>query len=198
MAKVQEKQQENKFEPAESAEGFVFFSRKDAMLAASERKKVDYLEAHMDYSKPENVLRIYKKAIEERIFKTPVGIVYLKRVQDFLLEQETIPDEAIPPIVLYQSFDSEVRDQTNPARNRVKPAAPKEKKTSALPISIILNILLVIAVFAMFLISFNAEQPNIFNYERALVDKYSTWEQELTQREQAVREKELELHLQEQ
>ena len=37
------------------------------------------------------------------------------------------------------------------------------------------------------------ENANIINYRNAIVNEYSTWEEELSQREHAVREKEREL-----
>ena len=178
------------------AEGFQFFSSKDAELAASERKKVDYLEARMDYSHPESILKLYCRALEERVFKTPVGINFLKKLQDFLLHDAQIEPGSVPPIPLYQYYDSEIRPQATPARKRVNPPVKKEKKSSVLPVSILLNLMLVAAIIAMFIISFNADQPNIFNYERALQDKYSSWESQLLERERIVREKELELHIQ--
>ena len=66
-------------------------------------------------------------------------------------------------------------------------------KKSQLFISVILNILLVIAMIAMFIISLNSDSPNIINYKRAITDQYATWEQELTERESVIREKEREL-----
>ena len=84
----------------------------------------------------------------------------------------------------------------NPARSRVKPEAPKPKKKSiALPISVITNIGLAAAVIAMFAVALNADQPNILNYENVIQNKYAAWEQELTEREQAIRQKELELQI---
>ncbi len=191
-------EQQGKNQKIISAEGYVFFSEKDAELAKTERKKADYLESHMDYTRPETILKIYRRTIEERIFKTPVGIGYLKKLQDYLLTEGHFKEDQIPPIPLYQYFDKEVRTQTAPAKRRVVQSPPKpEKKNSVLPVSIMLNIMLVIAILAMFVISFNADQPNVFNYERALQDRYSTWEQQLMEREQTVREKELELHISE-
>lgn len=177
------------------AEGFFFYTEKDAALAAQEQKKVEYLEARMDYNNPESVLKIYVRAIRERIFKTPVGMMYLKHLQQFLLEQEGINQEEIVPIPMHVAFDGELREQTNPAKKRVQPSQKKPKKSNVLPVSIILNIALVAAVIAMFVITLNSSQPNILNYEKNLVNQYSAWEQELTEREQAVREKELELKL---
>ena len=57
--------------------------------------------------------------------------------------------------------------------------------------SIILNLLLVAAVIAMFVITLKSDHPNILNYERTLQDRYASWEQELTEREAVLREKEL-------
>ena len=66
-------------------------------------------------------------------------------------------------------------------------------KKSQLTISVILNILLALAMLAMFIISLNSDYPNIINYERAVTDRYAAWEQELTEREKVIREKEREL-----
>ena len=77
---------------------------------------------------------------------------------------------------------------------RIKPA-PEENKNTTFRLSLIMNIVMVIAIIAMFIITLNSDQPNVLNYERNLQNKYATWEQELTQREQTVREKERELHI---
>lgn len=175
-------------------EGFLFYTDKDAVLAAQEEKKVEYMESKMDYDNPASVLHIYNRAVQERIFKTPVGMMYLKYVQQFLNGCEEINQEEINPISLFVTFDGEIREHSNPAKQRVQPA--KKKKSNILPISIILNMALIAAVIAMFVITLNASQPNILNYEKNLVNQYSEWAQELTEREQAVREKEMELKIQ--
>lgn len=178
-----------------TAEGFVFYTKRDAELAAQEQKKIEYLQARMNYSNPESILRIYEKAVDEKLFKTPVGIGFLKDMQNFLIRNEAIEDDKIPPISLHVSFDDELREYSNPARRRVKPSEKKEGGFPFFPVSVVLNVALVIAVIVMFWIAISAGQPNILNYENALVNKYAQWEQELTQREQAVRDKELELSI---
>ena len=45
----------------------------------------------------------------------------------------------------------------------------------------------------MFVITIKSDNPNILNYETALQNRYSAWEQELNDREKAIKEKELEL-----
>lgn len=176
-------------------DGFSFSTAKDAALAAQEQKKVDYLEARIPYDNPKGVLNVYRQSIHERIFKTPIGLFYLRHLQDYLQNCEEIAKEDIPPIPLYKKYDGEIRETTSPARNRVMPA--KKKKSMALPLSVMINVVLAIAVISMFVITLKADQPNILNYEKALTNRYASWEQELTEREQAVREKERELKLQE-
>lgn len=180
------------------AEGFAFYTAKDAEMAELERKKIQYLESKMDYSKPEAILRIYEKAIHDRVFKTPVGFIYLKKLQDYLTSQEEISAEQVPPIPLYQSFGGEIREESKPARTRVQPVdkeTTKEKKVSGLAVSVTLNLILSAAIIAMFAITLNASQPNILNYEKVLTNRYASWEEDLTAREQVIREKERELHI---
>lgn len=175
------------------SEGFSFYTEKDAVLAETERRKVEYLKARLDYNNAESILRIYKKAIAERIFKSPVGLFFLREMQQYLLRQPDIDPEAVDAIPLHVSFEGEFREQSNPARNRVRPAQNQgPKKSPALRISVIANIGLAAAVIAMFAIALGAGQSNILNYERVLTDRYASWEQELTEREQAIRERELE------
>lgn len=178
-----------------SVGGYVFFTEKDAQLARAEEKKIEYLEARIDYSRPERILYVYEKAIHERIFKTPVGLEYLKRLREFLLGQESIAPEKVMEIPLYSTFDGEIREKPRPVRAKIQPSEKDraEKKKAYFMISVILNILLAAAVWAMFAISLNSENPNVLNYEKNITNKYAAWEQELTEREQAVREKEREL-----
>ena len=72
--------------PERTVDGYLFYSAEDAQLAAQEKKKGEYLDKYLDYHNGENVLKVYKKAIAEHIFKTPVGYDYLRKMQKFLLE----------------------------------------------------------------------------------------------------------------
>lgn len=172
-----------------SVGGYRFYTEKDAQLAAEELKKIEYLEARIDYSRPDSILTVYEKTIHERIFKTPVGLQYLKKLRDYLLERPEIDSHRVPEIPLFHTFSGEIRERSNPAKNRIK-TADKGKDGSGFKISVILNVLLVLAVVAMFTITIRSDNPNVLNYERVITDKYAQWEQELTERENAVREKE--------
>lgn len=175
-----------------SVGGYRFYTEKDAQLAAEELKKIEYLEARIDYSRPDSILTVYEKTIHERIFRTPVGMQYLKKLRDYLLERPEIDPGRVPEIPLYQSFSGVIRERSNPAKNRIQ---TKDGGKDGFKISVILNVLLILAVAAMFTITIRSDNPNILNYKRVITDKYAQWEQELTERENAVRERERELKL---
>jgi hypothetical protein len=220
-------------------DGFAFFNRQDAELARQEHLKISYLESHMDMegAPPEDVLTIYKRAIQERLFKTPVGISYLKHLNSYLLMQPEIETDRIPPIPLYLHYSTlenelwhragvnkdpetveeqpqsdqstetdpnETEDEANeepitlPESTEISIKATgsidtKLKRAYLLPIMIAINVLLALLIILMFVIAINSNQPNILNYRRILQNRYASWEQDLTQREQAIRDKEREL-----
>ena len=54
---------------------------------------------------------------------------------------------------------------------------------------------MVILVILLFAITLKSDNPNILNYEKALVNKYASWEQDLSERENKVREAERQYHI---
>ena len=187
---------DNKAMQGVEAEGFLFINGEDAAIADKERKQVDYLEKHIDYKNPEQVLSVYKKLIEERTFKTPVGMIYLRHLQNFLQEKVYIGKGRIPAIPVDEPCDRSTPKPREELKSvRVAAQKRKEKQESNYKISVVLNFVLIAAVLVMFWMTMQSETPNMLNYRTALENKYAAWEQELTEREQVVREKELELKI---
>lgn len=58
------------------------------------------------------------------------------------------------------------------------------------------NAILVVCVVAMFAMALTSDSPTIVDYQSKLLNRYASWEQELTEREKAVSEKEQELGIQ--
>lgn len=165
-------------------DGFTFLTKEEALQAEVESKRIAYIEERIDYSNPIKVLSIYNKAIDERIFEGQVGLTYLRKVQEFLMNSPEVNPEQIQAI---PAFDL--------VKHPKKEAIPKQKqeRSQQLIFSVIMNIALVAAIIAMFAITLTSENPNILNYERNLQNRYASWEQELKTRENAVRAKEREL-----
>ena len=69
-----------------TALGYEFACLDDAILAQSEIKKIDYLKSHLDKGDAETVKALYDKAIDEKFFKTPVGIGFRTEIRQYLIE----------------------------------------------------------------------------------------------------------------
>ncbi len=175
--------------------GYQFNSKADADKARDEQKKIAYIEAHMNMDNPESVLTIYEKMLSNRIFATPVGLDFLKEIRDYLISREEIDNESVKPLELnrmYSLGQESVTEEELPKR-RVVPAKKKNPFEERFFFSLVLNILLVIAVVVMFIIATTSDNPNIINYENSLVNKYASWEQDLREREDRIREEEKKL-----
>ena len=61
--------------------------------------------------------------------------------------------------------------------------------------SVFLNILLIAAIIALFVITINGENVNIINYRYKIENEYSQWQKQLEEREAAVRDRERALEM---
>lgn len=173
--------------------GFQFLTEQDAKQAQAEVEKIQKLEEKLDYKNPNMVLMVYNKAIENRLFKTPVGYEFLRRLQKLSKENPAVREEVqnIPVTNVFQ-----LRDSTAPIVEKIKASKKPVKKKKELfskNTSIMLNVVLLLLVAVMFWISTTGANPTVLNYEKNLQNKYAAWEQELQERESTVREKEREL-----
>ncbi|MCR5357328.1 MAG: hypothetical protein K6E63_07975 [Lachnospiraceae bacterium] len=183
-----------------NVDGYEFIDRENGSIAQEEINRINYISSRMSEDNPEAVLSIYNKMIESNTFFTPVGLEYLRRLQAYLYKKQEIDDDRIrdiPVIVSYVDVQNqfnerknELREERARKRRRVK-TFKQEYKTS-----LMVNLVLIIMIIVMFLIILKSDTPNMINYEKAITNRYASWEQELTEREQKVREKESELGIQ--
>ena len=170
--------------------GFRFSNAQEAEEAVQESRKIQYLETKIDYADLRKVQAIYEKAIRENVFHTSVGLFYLKGIRDFLVREDARYEEVLPQVPASSDGVEGRRDKAE-EKQREQIRQQLENRKQQLRFSIFLNVLLVLAVLAMFWITLNSEQPNILNYEKAIKNQYAAWDQELTDREKVIREKEL-------
>ena len=170
--------------------GYLFGDPADVELANQELSKIKYIEKKIERHSGETILAVYQAALEKKMFRTPIGYDYLQQLQKRLVGMG-IDKERIPAIPLYQVFNSNYKTEEKPPRLSVKKkTAPDVKK---LRYSILGNVILVILVIMLFAITITGENANVINYRHVIQNEYSQWEDELTERENIVREKEREL-----
>ncbi|MDE7029867.1 MAG: hypothetical protein K2P63_07800 [Lachnospiraceae bacterium] len=177
-------------------DGFQFGTQQDAELAQNEQLRIERLEEKLDYQNYEMVSAVYQKALNNRVFKTPVGYDFLKRLQR-ILQENPMSDAEIANIPVYGVYSmresaSAAVERIQASRKPVRKEKPKQEFFSR-KTSILVNVGLLVLVVAMFVIAVTSSQPTILNYERALQNRYAEWEQQLSEREQVIREREREL-----
>lgn len=165
-------------------EGYRFATVADAETARMEIKKIENLEQRLDYRRPQNVLQVYDRALDNRVFLTPIGMAYLQKMRQEMIKWG-IPEERVKPVPFYATFSNKT---ANSRSIRLNIAQRHPEYQGRFVASLLVNAILVILVAAMLLFAWNSDAPNIVNYRQAIENEYSAWEQELTQREQSLRE----------
>ena len=189
------------------AGGFVFRTKKEAELAQREIEGTKYLRQKLDMENPNAVFSIYQNLIAQDLFETPVGYCFLKELRDYLLMIPAISNEEVLAIpIRYPQTEEEEKKQKKEQkkeeqrkerqREKEKAKNKKEQKKEGknykgrCQFFMVTSLILLISVVSMMLLAATSDNVNILNYENKLIDKYSSWEQEIEEREQAVKEQE--------
>lgn len=188
-------------------EGYRFFSREEAKKAERELAKVKILNEKLDEYDLQAVKALYIKAVKQQVFETEIGITYLRNLQMHLIAEGELKPEELPLPIQYskttweeenlrlrEDYEASLVQARNDMDAQIKKEREKTKqlhdKCRSLMIAVAVLVLMVIGMFA---ITFTGKNENVLNYKNALINKYTQWEQELSEREARIREKEAEL-----
>ncbi len=165
-------------------DGFEFDSKDMASEAFKEYESIKYIKNKVNFDDPDRTLKMYNKLIEEKLFKTPVGIGYLKELQNELYQYEEIDENIIP-------IPCESEDDTAKNTKKIKITY---KYKAAFIISFVFNIIMSIMIVAMIYLASTSDNPTVVNYEIKIQDKYAKWAEELSEKEKALNKLEKELN----
>jgi hypothetical protein len=221
--------------------GYIFNDENSAKKAAKELKAVEYILGQMKTADEQEVLKIYKKVINQKLFSTQIGLGFLNQLRQNLVATGVFEESQIPPVYSVDEppkpekkpveaipdakpVEKEAKGVTQPAEVKsAEEKPPKEKKARKLtklrkekadknstPISeddagvikklrlvnsflIVCVFTLLICVLGMFFVNSTINSPTILNYKEAITDEYSSWKQQLDERERELNEREAEL-----
>ena len=168
--------------------GFLFSSTEEINLANKEAKAVAYLRDRLKGRSPEEAAGMYSQILSQNLFHTVVGYTFLKSLQDFL-SKNGIRD--LEPIKVDSSNTPPAKTEAPPPKEAGSIPNPRlEKKLKSMRATLrstrIVAVVCMLMVVAMFAITLTSKSPTIIDYEKKVLDKYASWEQELTERERAV------------
>lgn len=173
--------------------GYTFKSKQASQDAKDELNAINYMTKKANQNDPAQIYMLYNKILDRELFKTQVGINYLKELQQYLYIHKAIPNDKIRPIPINQDVQAILDKKRETAKNRdeLLDLSRKVKHNKDLFIkSMILNVMLLIAIVAMVVITMFSSQANIINYEINLQNKYASWQEELESKEDVIRQKE--------
>lgn len=172
-------------------EGFVFTNYKEAQLAVKEQNNIEVIRQRTPLDDKEAVLALYNKLIEREMFKTVVGYSFLYELRYHLVNEFGYEESLLKSVILPKRMEYEkVRDLNQGVLEQKLAKALQIKKRMTIVI-----VALLFMVISMFVIA--AVNPNVgyINTENKVLNKYSAWQEELEEREQAVKEKEAKLNI---
>lgn len=188
-------------------EGYQFSSREEAQKAERELAKVKALNEKLDEENLQAIKTLYVTALDQQVFETQIGLSYLRNLQVHLIAEGELREDEKPIPVLYSKATLETEKRlmkedyaaaVGQMRDDMKKKIDGQKelvRQARQKFRILMAAVGVLAVLvvAMFAITLTGKNENILNYKNAVTNQYAEWEQELSEREDAVRQKELEL-----
>ena len=161
--------------------GYKFATKEEAQDAKDELNAIKYLSSKTDGKDPKQVYMLYNQILDKQLFNTPVGIDYLKELQQFLYINKDIPNDKIRPIPINNELSEMLDEKKIPLK--VKDEIRQLKL-------MIVNIVLVVVIAAMAVILKTSSTPTVIDYERKLQDKYATWQEQLESQEASLKARE--------
>jgi hypothetical protein len=188
---TQEKQDSN--EENFTVAGYTFTTKEAAENARNEMNAIRYVSSKTDSKDPKQIYVLYNTMLDKELFKTPVGLDYLKDLQQYLYNNKDIPNDKIRPIPINSELQSMLADKREMTKTRgklIELTKERDKYKDKYIKMIIVDVALIFVVIAMAVIMYTSQLPTIINYENKLQDKYAGWAEELESREAQVKQAE--------
>lgn len=175
-------------------EGFQFSSEEEYKLAKEDYDAIEFFKGKADMTDFAAVHKLYNRLIDRNTFQTSLGNVFLKELQDILLENNYRTIENLKKI--------EVVTFTKPAESVEEIQVEyyktlSEKRRIKNRNSRIINVILAITIIIMFAVAIKADKTVFTNFEQDLIDKYAGWEEELEEKKDDLSEREEQLRIRE-
>ena len=169
--------------------GYEFATREDYDKAKKEAESIVYIKAHTNMKDKQQILKIYNKASENKMFHTIIGYDFMHQLYLYLIKNEVMEKQYIKTIPVDKTASQRELPEDVEAANKLAEqyrVLYQDSKDKGKLQKIIICFLGGLILLMMVMVYFNYRTYD----EDAVLDKYSAWEEELKERENAVTEKE--------
>lgn len=165
----------------------------DAMYEQAKREVDNLVKIRKNFNikSKEKLLEFYNKLIEEKIFVTPIGIEYLRKLQQELYDSDGIDKEAVRAIPAESRIEmvSNILDTSDKEKEKRRQRELNRYKDKCVKL-IMVNIVMFVVIVVMFIITRRSDKIDIDFYRESIENDYLQWENNLQERESRMREQE--------
>ena len=197
---------------------YTFTDEATAAKAGKEAETIAFIRNRSDLSKPENITKIIHTITDNRMFETPVGLDFLEELQKLEKSGKTLAEKApavSSPVVSKETssndFGTSSDDSTASAdedyiraevirrtKHLKESAEERVEKIRETYVDKARNLRIVIftlvgIIIALLVLTFFSDSSPLMDAEEKVINKYSTWEVELKQKEERLKTWENEL-----
>lgn len=174
---------ENKF----TFQGHTFDDEKQLIVAKKEAEAIEYLRSKTDFNNMNQLMKLYDRILDKDMMETVIGIEFLTEIRGMLIRSGMFTEEQIRPVPLLPEARKMKKRTEERKRSRERILLEQvQKQNTILKIVCAFLFVLVVAMFAITLTG--KRSPLAIRYEEQILNKYASWADELTQREQGLRE----------
>lgn len=175
--------------------GYEFDDKASADAAKNELEMISKIKSQGNMNNHKIALSVYNKLLEDNLFKTPIGLEYMRSLQKELLTVKTIDKSEIKAIKIKYETNSEQKPDrkiTEYSKNTDKNKKAAQKYKDKFIKSLIVNIVLASIIAAMFLIVKYSHRFDEQAHRERIENEYISWEKDLKERESYIQQWELE------
>lgn len=157
-----------------------------------EIEAIEYMKSNTELENATNAYKIYRRLNEKPSFQTIVGIEFMQELYRTVIDAGLVTEEQMPAIKVELGNPFQIKEKRLKEEKEINTIA--EKKYQKLKqrfhnLSLVTAILFIV-IGVMFYIAKTSDYSFISDYEKNIIDKYSSWEEELKEREQEILRKE--------
>ncbi len=194
--------------------GEYYYDDKEVVAKAQEElKAVDYLKLQLKGADSATVFEVYESMVGQHSFETEVGMELLETMYNYLCrfatyhtkltplysyERKAVPAPAIEePKKARKEPKGKTTSATKPAKSAKSAAASPRTKSGAADgdfnyalgfrITFGISVVLAICVVFMCIVAASTDNITILNYENKLIDRYASWEKQLSEKEEELK-----------
>ncbi len=191
---------------------YTFDDEATAAKASKEAETISYIRSRTDFTKPENAKRIINTIRQNNMFETRLGLDFVEKLEMFVnggqnasldltsgISDPGVSSEGEEAPVFTEDEEAKLREEVRRRTKHIKETAEErvlnirnEYKAKSRNLFIVIAAMAFI-IAALLILTFTSDSSPFYNAEQALIDKYSTWQEELDQKEQWLLEWENEL-----